>query len=83
MNIVAYDYVLRKLHELHKNQDMDLYNARLSKQDFQDILHLWNILVDSLVVFLYSLTDKNMLELNQLHDKLNLDHMEMERKGFR
>lgn len=40
MYIVVYGYVLRKLHELRKNQDMDLYNVHLGKQDFLGILHL-------------------------------------------
>lgn len=82
MYIVVYDYVLHKLRAPHTNQDKDPCNARLSKQDFLDILHLLNILGDSLVVFLYSLADKSMLALSQLHGILNSDHMGMEHKDF-
>jgi len=79
---VVYGYVLHKLRVPHKNQDKDLCNVRLSKQDFLDILHLSNILGDSLVVFQYNLADKSMLVLSQLHGIWNSDHMGMEHKGF-
>lgn len=79
---VVYDYVLHKLRALHKNQDKDLCNVRLSKQDFLDILHWSNIQGDSLAVFLYSSEDKSMLVLSPLHGILNSGHMEMGHKDF-